>query len=159
VAHPQANGQVERANALLLAGLKPQLYDQLKDYGGKWMDELPKVVLGLRTQQSRATEYSPFFLVYGSKAILPCGSDLELAKSRVVRGRLEIDSAEEKRLAALFQSARYLEGVRWHYLYRHYPLFVKERTSPFSSVQPGRENVDFALELILWLLPLTLLYV
>jgi transposase InsO family protein len=44
VAHPQANGQVERANAHLLAGLKPRLYDELKDYGGKWMDELPKVV-------------------------------------------------------------------------------------------------------------------
>jgi hypothetical protein len=34
--------------AHLLAGLKPRLYD-LKDYGGKWMDELPKVVWGLRT--------------------------------------------------------------------------------------------------------------
>ena len=35
VAHPQANGQVEQANGLLLAGLKPRLFDKLKDYGGK----------------------------------------------------------------------------------------------------------------------------
>ena len=70
VAHPQANGQVERANGQLLAGLKPSLFDELKDYGGRWIYELPKVVWGLRTQQSRATGYSPFVLVYGSKAIL-----------------------------------------------------------------------------------------
>lgn len=63
VAHPQANGQVEKANGLLLARLKPRLYDELKDYGGKWLQELPKVVWGLRTQQSRPTGYSPFFLV------------------------------------------------------------------------------------------------
>jgi transposase InsO family protein len=35
VAHPQANGQVERANGLILAGLKPRLYEDLEDYGAK----------------------------------------------------------------------------------------------------------------------------
>ena len=71
IAHPQANSQVEQANRLLLAELKPRLFDELKDYGGVWIYELPKVVWGLRTQQSKATGYSPFFLVYGSEAILP----------------------------------------------------------------------------------------
>ena len=46
VAQPQSNGQVERANGLLLVGLKPRLYNELKDYGGKWIDKLPKVVKG-----------------------------------------------------------------------------------------------------------------
>ena len=55
----------------MLAGLKPRLFDELKDYGDKWIYELPKVVWGLHTQQSRAMGYSPFFLVYGSEAILP----------------------------------------------------------------------------------------
>jgi transposase InsO family protein len=31
VAHLQANGQVERANGPILAGLKPRLYEDLKD--------------------------------------------------------------------------------------------------------------------------------
>jgi hypothetical protein len=62
---------VERANGLILAGLKPRLYEELEDYGSKWIEELPKVVWGLRTQVSRATGYSHFFLVYGSKAVLP----------------------------------------------------------------------------------------
>jgi transposase InsO family protein len=70
VAHPEANGQVERANGLILAGLKPRLYEQLEDYGSKWIEELPKVVWGLRTQVSRATGYSFFFLVYGLEAVL-----------------------------------------------------------------------------------------
>ena len=46
VAHPEANGQVERANGLILAGLKPRLYEKLADYGPKWIEELPKVVRG-----------------------------------------------------------------------------------------------------------------
>jgi transposase InsO family protein len=49
VAHPKANGQVERANRLILAGLKPRLYEEIEDYGSKWIEELPKVVWGLRT--------------------------------------------------------------------------------------------------------------
>jgi transposase InsO family protein len=44
VDHPQANGQVERANGLILVGLKPSLYEDLKDYASKWIDELPKTV-------------------------------------------------------------------------------------------------------------------
>jgi transposase InsO family protein len=55
VAHPQANGQVERANGDILTGLKPRLYEELEDYGSKWIEELPKVVWALQTQVSRAT--------------------------------------------------------------------------------------------------------
>jgi hypothetical protein len=61
---------VERANDLILIGLKPRLYEELEDCGSKWIKELPKVVWGLRTQVSRATRYSPFFLIYGSEAVL-----------------------------------------------------------------------------------------
>ena len=49
VAHLEANGQVKRANRLILAGLKPRLYEELVDYGLKWIEELPKVVWGLWT--------------------------------------------------------------------------------------------------------------
>jgi hypothetical protein len=74
VAHLEANRQIERANGLILTRLKPRLYEELEDYNSKWIEELPKVVWGLRTQVSRATGYSPLFLVYGSEAVLP--SDL-----------------------------------------------------------------------------------
>jgi hypothetical protein len=42
--HLEANGQVERANGLILVGLKLWLYEELEDYGSKWIKELPKVV-------------------------------------------------------------------------------------------------------------------
>jgi hypothetical protein len=61
IAHPEANGQVERANGLILVGLKLKLYEELEDYGSKWIEELPKVVWGLHIQVSRATGYSTFF--------------------------------------------------------------------------------------------------
>jgi hypothetical protein len=40
VAHPRANGQVERANSLILNGLKKRLYDENRKKGGKWIDEI-----------------------------------------------------------------------------------------------------------------------
>jgi hypothetical protein len=36
----------------------------------RWLAELPHVIWGLRTQVSFATGFSPFFLVYGSEAVL-----------------------------------------------------------------------------------------
>jgi ribonuclease HI len=71
VAHPMTNGQVERANCMILPGLKPRIYNDLNKFGKRWMKELPSVVWSLRTTPSRATGFSPFFLVYGTEAILP----------------------------------------------------------------------------------------
>jgi hypothetical protein len=71
VAHPWANGQVECANGLILDGLKKRLYDENSKKGGKWIDEISSVVSGLRTQPSKATGQSLFFLIYGCENILP----------------------------------------------------------------------------------------
>jgi hypothetical protein len=122
VTHPEANGQVERVNGLILAGLKPRLYEELEDYDSKWIEELPKVVWGLHTQVTRATGYSPFFLVYGSEAVLP--SDLIWTSPKIEQykkgevkhtRRLELDSTKEVRIKATLQSAQYLQGLRHHY--------------------------------------------
>jgi len=75
VAHPRTNGQVERANGMILQGLKPRIYNRLKKFGKKWVEELSSVLWSLRTMPSRATKYTPFFMVYGSEAMLQ--TDLE----------------------------------------------------------------------------------
>jgi hypothetical protein len=80
VAHPMSNGQVERANGMILQGLKPRIYNDLNKFGKRWMKELPSVVWSLRTTPSRATGFTPFFLVYGAEAVLP--TDLEYGSSR-----------------------------------------------------------------------------
>jgi transposase InsO family protein len=44
VAHPMTNGQVERANDMILQGLKPRIYNDLNKFGKRWIKELPSVV-------------------------------------------------------------------------------------------------------------------
>jgi hypothetical protein len=41
VAHPRANGQVERANGMVLDALKKRLHNAANTKGGKWIKELP----------------------------------------------------------------------------------------------------------------------
>jgi hypothetical protein len=118
VALPRANGQVERANSLILDGLKKRLYDKNSKKSGKWINEISSLVWGLRTQPNQATGQSPFFLVYGSEAILPANmmwktprlEMFEEGEADIAR-HLELDSAKEIRYNVLFQSARYLQGV------------------------------------------------
>jgi hypothetical protein len=114
VAHPMTNGQVERANSMILQGLKPRIYNDLNKFGKRWMKELPSVVWSLRTTSSRATGFTPFFLVYGAEAILP--TDLEYGSPRTRayddqsnRANREdsLDQLEEARDMALLHSARY----------------------------------------------------
>ncbi|XP_039822747.1 uncharacterized protein LOC120684961 [Panicum virgatum] len=119
VAHPMCNGQVERANGLILQGLKTRIFDPIEKYGANWLQEPPRVVWGLCTQKSRATGYSPFFMVYGSKAVLPSdiafGAPLiqyydenEAESTRCT----DINSIEEHCLTASIQHARYERQLR-----------------------------------------------
>jgi hypothetical protein len=60
---------------MVLQGLKLRIFNKLNKHGKKWAAELPSVLWSLRTTPSRTTGFTPFFLVYGSEAILP--TDLE----------------------------------------------------------------------------------
>jgi hypothetical protein len=119
VAHPQTNSQVERANGMILQGLKPRIFDRMNKSGRKWLQELPAVVWSLRTTPSGATGFTPFFLVYGAEAILP--TDLEYRSPRVrsydegtnQRAREDsLDQLDEARTVALMHSARYQQALR-----------------------------------------------
>ncbi|XP_025815605.1 uncharacterized protein K02A2.6-like [Panicum hallii] len=52
VAHARSNGQVERANAEILRGLKIRTYNDLEKHGARWVDQLPSVQWGNRTTPS-----------------------------------------------------------------------------------------------------------
>ncbi|KAK3004200.1 hypothetical protein RJ639_018606 [Escallonia herrerae] len=67
VAHPQSNGQTENMNRSILQGLKKKL-DLAK---GVWVDELPKVLWAYRTTPHSVIGETPFFLCYGTEALLP----------------------------------------------------------------------------------------
>jgi hypothetical protein len=49
VAHPRANGQVERAYGMILEGLRKRVFDKNLKLVGKWIRELTYVVWSLRT--------------------------------------------------------------------------------------------------------------
>jgi ribonuclease HI/transposase InsO family protein len=122
VAHPMTNGQVERANGMILQGLKPRIYNDLNKFGKRWMKELPSVVWSLRTTPSRATGFTPFFLVYGAEAVLP--TDLEYGSPRTkayddrsnqASREDSLDQLEEAQDVALLHSARYKQSLRRHH--------------------------------------------
>jgi transposase InsO family protein len=119
VAHPMTNGQVERANDMILQGLKPRIYNNLNKFGGRWMKELPSVVWSLRTTPSRATGFTLFFLVYGAEAILPTYLEYGSPRTRAYDDRSNrtnredsLDQLEEARNMALLHSARYQQSLR-----------------------------------------------
>jgi hypothetical protein len=125
VAHPMTNGQVERANDMILQGLKPRIYNDLNKFGKRWMKELPSVVWSLRMTPSRSTGFSPFFLVYGAEATLP--TDLEYGSPRTkayvdqsnqTNREDSLDQVEEAWDVALLHSARYQQSLRRYHARR-----------------------------------------
>jgi hypothetical protein len=119
VAHPKTNGQLECANGMVLQGLKPRIFNKLNKHGKKWVAELPSVLWSLRTTPSRATRFTPFFLVYGAEAMLP--TDLEYGSPRLKAYNEQnndttrenaLDQLEEARDKALLHSVRYQQNLR-----------------------------------------------
>ena len=119
VAHPQSNGQVEKANALVCSGIKKRLLVPLKRAAGAWVEELDAVLWSLRTTPNASTQYTPFFMVYGSEAVLP--SDVKFQAPRV-EAYEETDAnkalkdandlLEEARNTALARTAVYQQDLR-----------------------------------------------
>ena len=64
--HPQANGQVEVTNRLLLKIIKTRL----EGAKGIWPEELPSVLWAYRTTARMPTGETPFRLTYRSEAVI-----------------------------------------------------------------------------------------
>jgi hypothetical protein len=82
VYHPQSNGAVEKANALIFKTIKKILENQSK---GKWAEELPRAVWSHNTSICRAKKFTPFKLLYGEEPITP-----EEIKLRSARTKAEV---------------------------------------------------------------------
>jgi hypothetical protein len=70
---------------MILEALRKKVFNKNEKLAGKWIRELLYVVWSLRTQPSRALHgNTPFFMVYGSEAVLP--ADLKFRAS-ILRSR------------------------------------------------------------------------
>jgi hypothetical protein len=142
VAHPQSNGQVEKANGLILAGIKPRLVEPLERSAGCWVEELPSVLWSLRTTPNRSVGFTPFFLVYGAEAVLP--TDIEFDAPRIVQYTEKqakearedgVDLLEEAREQALARSALYQQQLRRYHSRKIRPLAFREGDLVLRLVQ------------------------
>jgi hypothetical protein len=97
---------------MVLQAMKDRILNDASNYATWWLAKLPHVIWGLRTQVCSATGVSPFFLVYGSEAILPTDVAFgappiqfyEEGEAEQTR-RVYLDSLEEQRLAAVMRQA------------------------------------------------------
>ncbi|GJV21675.1 reverse transcriptase domain-containing protein [Tanacetum coccineum] len=110
VAHPQANGMVERANKSLMEGIKARLG---RDRAG-WVDELPNVLWAHRTSLKQSNGETPFSLTYGSEVVIPAKIGMPTHRTMMIKEdenevelRLNIDLLQERREAAAIREAKY----------------------------------------------------
>ena len=82
VAHPQSNGQAERANVEVVKGLMTRSFNRLKGYGKGWINELPSVLWSIRTNSTKPTGETLFALVYGAESVLP--TEIKHGSARVL---------------------------------------------------------------------------
>ncbi|XP_075500052.1 uncharacterized protein LOC142538623 [Primulina tabacum] len=117
VAYPQANGQTEVTNRIIVQALKARLHGKGKD----WVEELPSILWAYRTTPRSSTREIPYNLVYGSKAVLSVeirqsSTRVESYPSNNDQSRaIELDLVEERRDRAAIRMEAYRSRVMKSY--------------------------------------------
>ncbi|GJS31546.1 reverse transcriptase domain-containing protein [Tanacetum coccineum] len=118
VAHPQANGLVERANRSLMEGIKTRIG---REKAG-WVDELPNVLWAHQTSIKQSNGETPFSLTYGSKVVIPAEIGIPTYRTLMIREgyneedmRLNLDLLQEKREATAVREAKYKTKMEQYY--------------------------------------------
>ncbi|KAD4585878.1 hypothetical protein E3N88_23479 [Mikania micrantha] len=116
--HPQANGQAESSNKIIINNLKKKLGSKK----GKWAEELPFVLWADRTTTKNATGQTPFSLVYGFEAVLPTEmvvpttrSSLQNLESNKEILSEDLDTIDELRDIARIRMATYQQKIAKSY--------------------------------------------
>ena len=128
--HPQHNGKIERFHRQLKNSLRARLDGQKN-----WLDQLPWVMLGLRSAPNLDTGVSPCVLVYGQSPDLP---------GQLVLNKAEIQDASQfgESLAKAMASVKFTQP-KWHKSATKDSYFPKDlKTSEYvlvrvDAVQPS----------------------
>jgi hypothetical protein len=87
VAHPRANGQVERANGMVLDALKKRQHDAANTKGGKWIKELPNALWGAAYSTLQADGTVAIFPGLWLRSYSICRHHVGFAGNRAIRRR------------------------------------------------------------------------
>jgi ribonuclease HI len=116
--HPQANGQAESSNKIIINNLKKKLGAKK----GKWAEELPFALWADRTTTKNATGQTPFSLVFGSEAVIP--TEMVIPTARIIYQQPEtnaenllqdLDTINELRDLAKIRLAAYQQRIASSY--------------------------------------------
>jgi hypothetical protein len=112
----------ERANRLILQGMKTRVFHDLEARGRNWHKELPLVLWALRTNVNRATRDTSFNLVYGAEAVPPPEIYLESARvahfnaeDQTEARELDSDLLEERYNTSLANVRKYQASLKRYY--------------------------------------------
>jgi hypothetical protein len=114
VYHPQSNWIVERANSLIFEAMKKILEGEKK---GKWAEVMPTPVWSHNTTVSRATNFTPFRLMYDAEAMLP--AEIKHQRLRMTTetvpcpNEAEEDLLESDRLKVVVNMEKYQQTRAW----------------------------------------------
>ena len=102
-----------------MSGIKPRLVRFLKESDKHWVEDLDSVLWGVWTTPNRTTGYTPFFMVYGVEAVLPCDIIHDTPRVRIYEEREaeldrqdSLDALEEEHDVAKARSAFYQQQAR-----------------------------------------------
>ncbi|KAC9170972.1 hypothetical protein E3N88_46271 [Mikania micrantha] len=116
--HPQANGQAESSNKIIINNLKKKLGSKK----GKWAEELLFVLWADRTTTKNATGETPFSLVFGSEVVLSTEmiiptaiTSLQTIEANNEVLSQDIDTIDETRDIAKIRMATYQQNMAKSY--------------------------------------------
>ncbi|XP_070026107.1 uncharacterized protein [Nicotiana sylvestris] len=116
--HPVGNIQAESTNKVIINNLKKHL----EESKGNWPEMLPGVLWAYRTTAKTSTGETPFYLVYGAKALIPV--KIGEPRTRFTQAseesndeemRIKLDLLEGKREAALIRMATQKQVMERYY--------------------------------------------
>ncbi|CAL9696274.1 unnamed protein product [Knipowitschia caucasica] len=85
--HPQTNGLVEKHNGTIQRALCKLVSERPET----WDTYLDRVMFGIRTKKQSTTKFSPYFLLFGRQARLPC----EVPENILIDSKIEDTLGEE----------------------------------------------------------------
>ena len=117
-AYPQGNGQTETVNKVIMGGLKKRLYNAK----GKWVEELPHVLLTYRTTPCRSTREAPFSMTYSAETVIPLETGFPTLRTSSFTPsnndellRKSLDLIKERRENTMVQLAYYQHKLKQKY--------------------------------------------